>query len=956
MYLNLGAAAVVLALHCVAALPAPEGDPVADPAAVVRHGAARFTVFTERMLRLEYSTESPPVFEDRQTLTIINRKLPVPPYSALTDTNGTLTVTTRYLRLSYSGGPFSDASLRITLLGRNYNNRTLWMPGSSTEGNLFGTFHTLDTLDGEQDMNCSTHTDWAPYREDEHCVMGLVSQSGWASVDDSRTPVLDPKEAWVRPQTAGECGVNTVPCIGYGWDAVSRAACESSGCCWTERLVLNLWYSSQRHDHFSNTACIGCGNAYSFVRSQGYVLTENTTETVPLYVYWNNDVQDNVLASQEPTLPGYTLVSLVGYAFAREPNETALPLKLWYSPTLRHHFTTATAADETEARAGNYTFVQLMGFIPPPPSQNKPAETPPVACSQRSGNSDWYFLAHGADYRAALNEFTMVAGKIPIPRRHMLGLSWSRWGNIDQSATIQQVHNLAAANIPLDTYVFDMNWHLKPQWTGYTWDTNLYPDHVSLLGWLHERGLQLAANLHDAQGVMPFEKLYPQMAEANGIDPASNATVQFHISDRTFADSLHQVVLKPLAEEGLDFWWTDWQQGMIGVLDVAGLNPTIMLNHYRFMNYSGSSRRGLILSRFGGWGNHRYPVGFGGDVQQSWESIKFMVYMTATATNALFCWWGQEMMEVQGSVDYELFTRTMQFGAWSPVYTNYGNDGSDDNLWRMPQPFIGATQKHLALRAQTLPYRYTLAREAFDTGLGPLRPMYYEYPLAADAYNARQQFSLGTAFIVSPIFTPLNKATNTSTAKVWLPPGNRWVQFEAPYTVYEGNQWVSVQAPIDVVPVFAREGAVVPMLPYDSAIVHGSAARPYDTIELVAYLAPTTTTSGAGWLYEDDGMSEAYKHNVYSNTSIQYDFPAASKLSMSIVSTPAPAGCAAVRTYRVSLIGKPQPSQVVLQGVQLPQVDDVPPPAGTWSFATGVTHICIPPVPITMKQQVDVTW
>lgn len=69
------------------------------------------------------------------------------------------------------------------------------------------------------------------------------------------------------------------------------------------------------------------------------------------------------------------------------------------------------------------------------------------------------------------------------------------------------------------------------------------------------------------------------------------------------------------------------------------LNPTIVLNHYRFHNYSGTALRGLIHSRYGGWGSHRYATGFGGDVVQSWESLQFMPQFTAAGTNVLFSWW-----------------------------------------------------------------------------------------------------------------------------------------------------------------------------------------------------------------------------------------------------------------------------------------------------------------------------
>ena len=122
---------------------------------------------------------------------------------------------------------------------------------------------------------------------------------------------------------------------------------------------------------------------------------------------------------------------------------------------------------------------------------------------------------------------------------------------------------------------------------------------------------------------MPFEKRYEQMALANGIVPG-NQTVKFRISKELYADTLSEIVLEPLAREGIDFWSTDYQQGeCLGVPDITGSNPTMLLNHYRFYNYTGSQRRGLIHSRWGGLGNHRYFSGFGGDVRnnfQSWRS------------------------------------------------------------------------------------------------------------------------------------------------------------------------------------------------------------------------------------------------------------------------------------------------------------------------------------------------
>ena len=55
------------------------------------------------------------------------------------------------------------------------------------------------------------------------------------------------------------------------------------------------------------------------------------------------------------------------------------------------------------------------------------------------------------------------------------------------------------------------------------------------------------------------------------------------------------------------------------------------------------AKRGLVLSRYGGLGTHRYPVGFSGDAQQSYLTLQFQIEMTPKASNVLFGWWSHDL-------------------------------------------------------------------------------------------------------------------------------------------------------------------------------------------------------------------------------------------------------------------------------------------------------------------------
>ena len=71
----------------------------------------------------------------------------------------------------------------------------------------------------------------------------------------------------------------------------------------------------------------------------------------------------------------------------------------------------------------------------------------------------------------------------------------------------------------------------------------------------------MAANLHDADGVGSWETAYAAMCAAVGFDPARNHTVPFDLLNATWAYALEDLVLKPVLDQGMDFWWIDWQQG-----------------------------------------------------------------------------------------------------------------------------------------------------------------------------------------------------------------------------------------------------------------------------------------------------------------------------------------------------------------------------------------------------------
>ena len=168
-------------------------NPKAAPEATVVCGNARFTVLTDRLIRMEWSEDG--IFEDRASLAVINRELPVPAFRTGKKGDG-VTIATGKVTLSYSGGKFCRDNLCVSFK-LNGKTRT-WRPGDSPDGNLKGTTRTLDGCLGYERLS---HTE-------KELEDGLISRDGWAVVDESSRHLLQRDESdwqeWVCERPAGE--------------------------------------------------------------------------------------------------------------------------------------------------------------------------------------------------------------------------------------------------------------------------------------------------------------------------------------------------------------------------------------------------------------------------------------------------------------------------------------------------------------------------------------------------------------------------------------------------------------------------------------------------------------------------------------------------------------------------------------------------------------------------------
>jgi hypothetical protein len=533
---------------------------------------------------------------------------------------------------------------------------------------------------------------------------------------------------------------------------------------------------------------------------------------------------------------------------------------------------------------------------------------------------DWYFFAFGHDYKGGLAEYMRFGGNIPLIPRFVLGTWWSRYWAYSSQDLKDIVQGFEQHDLPLEVFIIDMDWHLDG-WTGYTWNRDLIPDPEALLDWIHAKGLKTALNLHPADGVGAHEAMYPQFARAMGIDPATKERIPFHITDKRFTENYFKLLHHPMEQQGVDFWWVDWQQGDIS--EMKGLDPLLWLNHLHFWDSGRRNKRCITYSRWYGLGNHRYQTGFSGDTVVGWSALQFQPYYTATASNVGYGWWEHDIGgHMGGATEPELFARWVQFGALSPALKLHGTKDvlTERRPWVFPKPTYEACKAAFHWRYQLVPYIYSMARQAADTGVSLCRPMYYEHPEEEHAYSARFQYYYGDQMIAAPIVHPAGAGNHGMAAQdVWLPAGE-WVDYQTK-ELYASPRphWVRVTGDLMRMPMFMKTGAILPLAPqFKGAYTEGMASgnlskQPRDHLLLSVFPGK----QGSFRFYEDDGESESYRNGDFEWTPLSMAMP--DERTWNVTIAPVEGRCAglpAFRSYEVCLEGSARPENVLVDGTE----------------------------------------
>ncbi|MCL2809475.1 MAG: glycoside hydrolase family 31 protein [Treponema sp.] len=457
-----------------------------------------------------------------------------------------------------------------------------------------------------------------------------------------------------------------------------------------------------------------------------------------------------------------------------------------------------------------------------------------------------YWIVAGNNPKEIVRAYTDVTGKTPMMPEYGLGFWQCKLRYRTQEELLNVAREHKRRGLPMDVIVCDFfHWPLQGDWK---FDLVNFPDPQGMVRELKEMGIELMVSIWPTVDHRS-ENFYP-MAEQGlllGFDRGNNVNMTW-MGDTVFYDATHpeaqKYVWKKVKENyfnmGIKIFWLDEAEPE-GIYDFDiyryHLGPAqkvtaIYPNLYAKGFYDGMKEAGienpLNLVRCGWAGAQRYgALLWSGDIYSNYRSFREQIAAGLSMAMSGIPWWTSDIGGFFGGIpddpDFQdLLIRWFQFGCFSPVFRLHGErfpmkprdveyingirqftSGQDNEVWSYGEDNFEIMKKYILMRERLRPYIRDLMKTAHEKGDPVIRPMIYEFPRDKNCSMLTDQYMFGSDLLVAPIVELKARERN-----VYLPEGANWTCCNTG-TEYKGGQTITAAAPIDVIPLFAKDGAAV---------------------------------------------------------------------------------------------------------------------------------------------------
>jgi alpha-D-xyloside xylohydrolase len=453
-----------------------------------------------------------------------------------------------------------------------------------------------------------------------------------------------------------------------------------------------------------------------------------------------------------------------------------------------------------------------------------------------AGEALEYFVIAGPTPADVIDRYTRLTGRPALVPEWSYGLwlSTSFTTDYDEQTVNAFIDGMAERDIPLSVFHFDCFWMREFHWTDFEWDPRVFPDPEGMLARLHDRGLRVSAWLNPY--IAQRSRLFREGIEAGYLVRRADGTVWqwdqwqagMALVDFTNPDATawFQAHLRRLLAQGVDAIKTDFGERIpIDVVWHDGSDPEAM--HHRYTELYNravfevledvrGSGEAVLFARSATAGGQQMPVHWGGDNSSSFASMAESLRGGLSLALSGFGYWSHDIGGFEGDPDPAVFKRWLAFGLLSSHSRLHGSTS-----YRVPWVFdrgdeapgqsaVEVARRFAKLKQSLRPYLVAAGLEAHRTGRPIMRPMQFEFPDDPAVAYLDRQYLLGPSLLVAPVFSA------TGEVEYYLPAG-RWTNWFT-NEVVEGGTWRREVHGFDTVPLWVREGAVVPMAGEDGSL------------------------------------------------------------------------------------------------------------------------------------------
>lgn len=485
-----------------------------------------------------------------------------------------------------------------------------------------------------------------------------------------------------------------------------------------------------------------------------------------------------------------------------------------------------------------------------------------------------YFFMAGDNNDSLLSQYTELTGKQPLPPMWALGYIQSKYGYQNVSQATNVVNSMKSFGIPMDAIVLDLYWYGQASEMGnLDWDYSSFPNPTKMMSDFAAEGVKTILITEPYFTTQSTE--YATLSSQKYF--ALNSSGDTYVLNGFWAGAAALLDLtKPhsfdwmwsryeaLTKEGVSGWWCDLGEPEDEPSDMVLYKGTARETHNLYsLIWAGDIKRGFEkyfpekrlfdLIRSGYAGMQRFSTfPWSGDTQRSWTSLHGQIPLILGMGMSGVGYMCTDIGGFTGNgQNDELYTRWMQFGAFTPIMRAHGV-GVPTEPYNYPEPYLDVLRKFIKLRYELLPYNYTLTWMNHLTGRPLAMPLNYFDPQNPKLQNISDEYFWGENFLVAPV----TKSGATSRS-LFLPAG-KWINFWNDQ-IMDGNQQVTVPAPLDEMPLFVKAGSFIPT----ALNLPNTAAYNGDSLQILYY--PDVSVNESNFtLYNDDGKTPgAWKKGEY---------------------------------------------------------------------------------------------